>query len=58
MTDLRDLYQEVILDHGKSPRNFGLLETKTSDAHGHNPLCGDTVTIYICLLYTSPSPRD
>ena len=47
MTDLRDLYQEVILDHGKSPRNFGLLETKTSDAHGHNPLCGDTVTIYI-----------
>tara|TARA_B100000676_G_C17934903_1_gene763012 strand:- start:327 stop:788 length:462 start_codon:yes stop_codon:yes gene_type:complete len=47
MSELRDLYQEVILDHGKSPRNFGKLESKTADAHGHNPLCGDTITIYL-----------
>jgi nitrogen fixation NifU-like protein len=46
MSDLRDLYQEVILDHGKNPRNFGKLEGAQS-AHGHNPLCGDLVTIYV-----------
>ena len=47
MSALRELYQEVILDHGKSPRNFGKLDGATDDAHGHNPLCGDTVTIYV-----------
>tara|TARA_Y100001970_G_scaffold294363_1_gene451571 strand:- start:19289 stop:19750 length:462 start_codon:yes stop_codon:yes gene_type:complete len=47
MLDLRELYQEVILDHGKSPRNFGQLEDKNTEAHGHNPLCGDTITIYL-----------
>ncbi len=46
MSDLRDLYQDVILDHGKKPRNFGKLEGAHS-AHGHNPLCGDLVTIYV-----------
>ena len=48
MSDLRDLYQEVILDHGRSPRNFGKLEGARS-AHGHNPLCGDLVTVYVVM---------
>lgn len=41
MSDLRDLYQSVILDHNKHPRNFGALEAPTAEADGHNPLCGD-----------------
>ena len=41
MSDLRELYQEVILDHTKSPRNFGRLENPSHSAEGHNPLCGD-----------------
>jgi nitrogen fixation protein NifU and related proteins len=45
--DLRELYQEVILDHHKHPRNRGLLTDATASADGHNPLCGDTVTVYI-----------
>ncbi len=49
MSALRELYQEVILDHGKSPRNFGKPERVTSQSNGHNPLCGDTVTIYLQL---------
>ena len=44
--DLKELYQEIILDHGKSPRNFGKCKNFTSDAKGHNPLCGDKVHIY------------
>jgi nitrogen fixation NifU-like protein len=44
--DLRDLYQEVILDHNKKPRNFGPLED-ASQAAGHNPMCGDRVTVYV-----------
>lgn len=47
MNELRDLYQEVILDHGKSPRNFRELESFSNKANGHNPLCGDTITIFI-----------
>lgn len=47
MSDLRELYQEVILDHGKSPRNFGRLAAPTCEAHGNNPLCGDQVTVYL-----------
>jgi nitrogen fixation NifU-like protein len=47
MSELRELYQEVILDHGKSPRNFGRPATVTGESHGHNPLCGDTITIYL-----------
>lgn len=45
--DLRELYQEVILDHHKRPRNRGALDDATASADGHNPLCGDTVTVYI-----------
>ena len=44
--DLRDLYQEVILDHNKRPRNFGALEGG-SQAAGHNPMCGDRVSVYV-----------
>lgn len=47
--DLRDLYQEVILDHGKHPRNFRRPEDATCLAHGNNPVCGDTLVIYITL---------
>ncbi len=47
--ELRDLYQEVILDHGKSPRNFRRLEDATCLAHGNNPVCGDTLVIYLTL---------
>ncbi len=44
--DLTDLYQQVILDHSKSPRNFHKLENATCAAQGHNPLCGDHYTIF------------
>ena len=46
MSELRDLYQDVILDHSKKPRNFGALENAQS-ARGHNPLCGDQLTVYV-----------
>lgn len=46
MSDLRDLYQEVILDHNRSPRNFGTLEPARAQ-QGHNPLCGDRLTLYL-----------
>lgn len=49
MSDLRDLYQEVILDHSKKPRNFGKPAAVNHMAQGHNPLCGDRVTIYLDL---------
>jgi nitrogen fixation NifU-like protein len=48
-TDLRDLYQEVILDHNRRPRNFGKLEGANRHAEGHNPLCGDRLTVYLAL---------
>jgi nitrogen fixation protein NifU and related proteins len=48
MSDLRELYQEVILDHTKRPRNFGRLETANRRAKGHNPLCGDKLDVYLC----------
>ncbi len=47
MTDLRDLYQEVILDHNKRPRNFRAIDPASHSADGHNPLCGDQVTVYL-----------
>jgi len=47
MSDLRDLYQELILDHGRRPRNFGPLAEATHDAIGHNPLCGDKITVHL-----------
>lgn len=45
MQDLHDLYQEVILDHNKRPRNYGPLPDATQSAKGHNPLCGDKLTL-------------
>ena len=42
-----ELYQEVILDHSKSPRNFGVLEQYTCPAEGNNPMCGDQLTVYV-----------
>ena len=47
MTDLQDLYQELILDHGRRPRNFRPLEGASRSAEGYNPLCGDKVKIYV-----------
>lgn len=49
MSDLRELYQEVILDHGRRPRNFGSLENATRSAVGNNPLCGDRITIHVAV---------
>lgn len=49
MNDLRELYQEVILDHGKHPRNFRTPDDATAEAHGNNPLCGDQLTVYLKL---------
>jgi len=47
--DLKQLYQDIILEHGKSPRNFGKCEKYTHEAKGHNPLCGDQVQVYLKL---------
>ena len=47
MSDLRDLYQEVILDHNKRPRNFRIIEQATHHADGVNPLCGDRVSVFL-----------
>ncbi|HLT98692.1 MAG TPA: SUF system NifU family Fe-S cluster assembly protein [Burkholderiaceae bacterium] len=44
--DLRELYQEVIFDHNRRPRNFHSLDDATHRADGHNPLCGDQLTVY------------
>jgi nitrogen fixation NifU-like protein len=46
MSELRELYQSTILDHNKSPRNFGKLSHANREANGHNPLCGDRITIH------------
>ena len=46
-TDLNELYQQVILDHSKNPRNYRKLEQANHVAEGHNPLCGDRVTIFL-----------
>lgn len=47
MSDLRELYQEVILDHNKNPRNFRAIEDANHSADGFNPLCGDRLTVYL-----------
>ncbi|MEO1087243.1 MAG: Fe-S cluster assembly sulfur transfer protein SufU [Acidobacteriota bacterium] len=49
MSDLKQLYQEIILDHYRSPRNHGGLEAADREAAGHNPLCGDRVKIFVGL---------
>ncbi len=46
MADLRELYQQVILDHNRSPRNFRVPEGANREAQGDNPLCGDKITVY------------
>jgi len=48
-SDLQDLYQQVIVDHSKRPRNFHPLADATRKVEGHNPLCGDNITIYLKL---------
>lgn len=47
--DLRDLYRDVIVDHNRSPRNFGRLEPPVQEAEGFNPLCGDKLHVYLRL---------
>ena len=47
--ELRDLYQQVILDHNKSPRNFRKMDNATQHAEGYNPLCGDHINIYLLI---------
>jgi nitrogen fixation protein NifU and related proteins len=47
--DLKDLYRDVILDHNRQPRNFGTLAAADSQADGHNPLCGDRLTVALRL---------
>lgn len=45
--DLRDLYQDLILDHGKHPRNFHVIDPADCEAVGHNPLCGDKLVLFL-----------
>ena len=47
--DIKELYQEIILDHGKNPRNLGKFDNYNKDAKGNNPLCGDNVHVYLRL---------
>ena len=47
LDDLRELYQEVILDHGRNPRNYGKPDQANHRADGHNPLCGDRISVYL-----------
>lgn len=50
MSDLMDLYQEIILDHNRQPRNFGSLADCNHDAEGYNPLCGDRLNVYLTVV--------
>lgn len=49
LDDLRQLYQDVILDHGRRPRNFRKMAEPSASAHGHNPMCGDAIDVYVRL---------
>ena len=49
MSDLSDLYQEVILDHNKRPRNYRQLDGASHRAEGYNPLCGDRLNLFLCV---------
>ena len=49
LDDLKELYQEVILDHSKHPRNFGKITPCSHEGHGYNPLCGDRINVYMAL---------
>jgi len=53
MSDLRDLYQEVIIDHNRNPRNFSKLDNATHEAEGFNPLCGDKLKLYLIIKNNS-----
>ncbi|OGT38035.1 MAG: SUF system NifU family Fe-S cluster assembly protein [Gammaproteobacteria bacterium RIFCSPHIGHO2_12_FULL_37_14] len=48
MSELRELYQEMILDHGRHPRNFGALTSANHSKEGFNPLCGDKINLHLC----------
>ncbi len=54
--DLRDLYQEIILDHGRRPRNFHRLDDADATARGDNPMCGDRIERSFSAPRTAPSP--
>jgi nitrogen fixation NifU-like protein len=47
MSELRELYQEIIIDHGRHPRNFGAMDDATHHKQGFNPLCGDKLTLHL-----------
>jgi nitrogen fixation NifU-like protein len=47
--DLKDLYRDIIVDHNRQPRNFGKIEAADAEADGHNPLCGDKLTVYLTM---------
>lgn len=47
MNNCRDLYQDVIIEHGRRPRNFGEMDSPSCYAHGKNPLCGDEITVFM-----------
>src|SRR5918993_4640649 len=49
MSELNDLYQEVILDHNRRPHNFRVIEAATAKQEGYNPLCGDRLTLYLAV---------
>src|SRR5688572_13308685 len=49
MSELTDLYQEVILDHNRRPHNFRVIEAPTAKQEGYNPLCGDRLTLYVAM---------
>ncbi len=49
MDEIKELYQQMILDHNKEPRNYGKLNNATNIAQGHNPLCGDKIDIYLVI---------
>jgi len=50
MSDLRELYQEVIIDHNRNPRNFGKLEDANKHGEGYNPLCGDQLQLFLKII--------
>ena len=49
MYDFDDLYQDIVMDHSRRPRNYGSMEQPTSSTDGHNPLCGDEITVFLKL---------
>jgi nitrogen fixation NifU-like protein len=58
MSELTDLYQEVILDHNRRPRNFGTLDGASHHAEGYNPLCGDRLSLFLRVDDGTPPGQD